>query len=78
MLLGSEMLMSLKRGLGLWWTRTISAEEQSEGGRLDLFLVGVSVTQHISAFDGGSVGGGWDAGVEPRSRFKSSRQRNSL
>lgn len=56
-LLGSVTLMSLKRGLELWWTRTISAEEQSDGGAFGLFLVGVSVIQHIF----GPVGDCWNA-----------------
>lgn len=47
-MLGRETLTSLKRGLGLWWTRTISAEEQSDEVLFLLFLVGVRVTQHIS------------------------------
>lgn len=56
--LGKEMLSSLKRGLGLWRTRTISADEQSEDARfsLGLFLVGVRVIQHILPSGGRSVG----------------------
>lgn len=48
-MLGRDMLTSLKRGLGLWWTRTIDAEEQSEDveARFALFLEGVRVIQHM-------------------------------
>jgi hypothetical protein len=55
MSLGNLMLRSLKRGLGLWWTRTISADEQSDEGclgldlDLDLLPRGVRVIQHMSA-----------------------------
>jgi hypothetical protein len=64
-LLGSFTLMSLKRGLELWWTRTISAEEQSEDVEARFFflpLVGERVIQHMV--------GGWRwqsyGRVEPR------------
>ena len=56
MVLGSEMLISLKRGLEVWWTRTMSADEQSDGVGFLLFLVGVRVIQHMFAFGAESVG----------------------
>lgn len=48
-MLGIDMLTSLKRGLGLCRTRTISADEQSEAARFGavLFFVGVRVIQHM-------------------------------
>lgn len=65
MLLGSEMVRGWKRGAGLgaWWMRTISAEEEDEveerfelglGLGLCLFLRGVRVIQHmaLSGYDG--------------------------
>lgn len=66
-MLGSETVTSLKRGLGLWCTRTMSADEQSEEVDFRLFLLGVRVIQHICALGGwagGAVGGG--EGVEPQ------------
>ena len=66
-MLGSETVTSLKRGLGLWCTRTMSADEQSEEVDFRLFLLGVRVIQHIWAlgvWTGGAIASG--EGVEPR------------
>lgn len=53
-MLGSAMLMSLKRRLEPWCTRTMSADEQSEDVDLRLVLAGVRVIQHILLWGGGS------------------------